>query len=59
MDHVEPVQYVCMFLPFPVPLAEQSTDVTGLFILLLFVQQGSCYVNFENRFILFTPTRFC
>jgi len=55
MDHVEAVHYLYMFLP----LAEQSTDVTGLFILLLFVQQGSCYVNFGNRFILFTPTRFC
>jgi len=41
------------------PLAEQSTDVAGLFILLLFVQQGSCYVNFGNHFLLFTPTRFC
>jgi len=59
MDHVEAVHYLYMFLPLPVPLADQSTDVTGLFILLLFVQQGSCYVNFGNRFILFTPTRFC
>jgi hypothetical protein len=54
-----PLQSLYMLLPLAVLLEEQSTDVTRLFILLLFVQQGSCYVNFGNRFILFTPTRFC